>query len=67
MYQIIHDWVATLFGTSLDAYSSEIMGVTITMTEWLCHTITIIILALLLVAFGSMVVYLFKLFANLWK
>lgn len=67
MYQIIYDWVASLYGTNLNSYTYTIMGVSTTMSEWLSHTTTIAILILLLVAFGSLVVWLFKLFANAWR
>lgn len=67
MYTIIYDWLVSLFGNNLTTYNTEILGVSTSLRDWLCHTGTIAILVILCVCLGSMVVYLFKLFANLWR
>lgn len=67
LYTIIYDYLSSLFGTNLTQYSGQVLGVSINLQEWLCHTGTIVVLTLLCVALGGMVVYLFKLFANMWR
>ena len=64
LYTIIYNWYLTLFGTELDGFSSMVMGSSINLKEWICHTGTIITLVVFAIFLFLCVRYLFKLFAN---
>lgn len=67
LYTIIYDYLSNLLGNNLTNFHTTILSVDLTLKEWLCHTGSIVVLVLLCVALGTLVVYLFKLFANIWR
>lgn len=65
LYDTIYNYFLGLFNsTSLAQYESEIMGVSTTLPSWLSHTITIVVLVLLVVFLGLVVRYIFRVFSG---
>lgn len=68
MYHIIYDFIYTyLFsGGELDNYSTQLLGVTTTMSEWCSHTLSIIAVVLIYVFLVIFLKWLFKLVGGLF-
>ena len=68
MYDIIYQYIYTyLFsGGGLDNYSTELLGVTTTMSEWCSHTLSIIAIVLIYIFLVIFLKWLFKLVSGLF-
>lgn len=68
MYGVIFDWFASLFAgngsADLGSMSFQIGGVGVSGSDWLCHTATIIVLAVLCLVAFKFVWWLVRLVAN---
>lgn len=67
MYQVIYDFFATFLFQGAPASSWEIGGVSVTLSEWLSHTATIVVLALLFVVACKFVVWLTKVVGSIGR
>lgn len=69
LYDIIYDWFynSLLAGNNLTNFSSSILGQSIDLKTWLCHSATIIILALLVIFLINATIWLFKFVGGLFK
>lgn len=67
MYQVIYDFFVTYLFAGAPSASWQIGGTSITMSSWLSHTATIIVLALLFVVACKFVVWLTKIVGNIGR
>lgn len=69
LYDIIYDWFynSLLAGNSLTSFSSNVLGQTIDLKTWLCHTGSIIIIVLLAYFLIMATIWLFKFIGGLFK
>jgi len=68
MYQLIYDFLAThLFnGSALSSTTHQVLGVSMSMNEWLCHTTTIICICLIIAFLILFVRWMFRLVSGLF-
>lgn len=67
MYQVIYDFFSTYLFNGAPSASWQIGGVSMNMGQWLSHTATIIVLALLFVVAVKFVVWLTKIVGNIGR
>lgn len=67
MYQVIFDFFNTYLFDGAPSASWTIGGATISMSQWLSHTATIITLALLFVVAVKFIVWLTKIIGNIGR
>lgn len=68
MYQLIYDFLREhLFnGLALDNMTSSVLGQSMSLNEWLCHSLTIVSLVLIFVFIIIFVKWLFKVISGLF-
>lgn len=69
LYQICYDWFynTLLSGNDLTSFSASVLGQTIDLKTWLCHTGSIIIMVLLTIFLINATILLFKFIGGLFK
>lgn len=68
LYDIIYDYFYGLFNsTNISGYHTTIMSVDTTLAQWLGHTTTIIVMALLITFMFLVVRWCFRVFSGLFK
>ena len=55
------------YSVNLNMITFEIGGTSIPFNQWLCHTLTIIVIILIAIFFIKLTIWLFKIGANLFK
>ena len=68
MYQLIYDFISThLFnGTALDNMTSEVLGQTISLNEWLCHLMSVTSIVLIFIFLVLFIKWIFRVVSGLF-